>query len=69
MDEKEPVGRRRFLAESLTIGGIVAASAAWAILHERGPVPPREGDRQPLMGIVARPASPAPRPPQLAVAG
>ena len=62
MDDQKPMGRRRFLAESLTIGGIVAASAAWAFLHRRGPGIPREWDQVPTMGIMAQPERPSPSP-------
>lgn len=62
MDDQKPMGRRRFLAESLTIGGIVAASAAWAFVHRRSPAVPGEGQHVPLPGIVAPQERPSPAP-------
>ena len=77
MDEPRPVGRRRFLAESLAIGGVIAASAAWAYVHKGSPPVPKESDSRRSPGLVARPrdageaspgpsasASPRPRPPR-----
>lgn len=55
MDEQRPVGRRRFLAESLTIGGVIAASAAWAYVHRAAPPVPKENEHQRLQGLVAPP--------------